>query len=127
MQYIKGGMKDFHDKQDDLVQSISFCSYKITDFEIYLQFSPNLIESAHRVKSFSPNRPKNIVIKYGSRKMKAAARIEKLSSPNRSLSMNLWRRRQYAVSKDSYISEKLSPENKMLYKKNEILCEKHKF
>ncbi|CAG9818127.1 unnamed protein product [Phaedon cochleariae] len=180
---IKGEMKVFREKQDDLVQSISFCSDKITDFETSLQkvnehikiienlklenqnlmrhvrtlnkrvndleqisrmnnieiqgvpekknedifkiietvhqnlnvqFSPDLIDSAHRVKSFAPNRPKNIVIKYISRKVKddilAATKIKKMSSPNRLLSIE-------GVSKDLYISEHLSPENKTLYKK----------
>ncbi|KAG5867135.1 hypothetical protein JTB14_011342 [Gonioctena quinquepunctata] len=95
-----------------------------TGESLNVQFSPNLIESAHRVKSFSPDRPKNIVIKYVSRKMKddilAAARIKKLSSPNRSLSID-------AISKDLYISEHLSPENKILFKKTRDLAKTKSF
>ena len=179
---LQNDFMDFKNKQNDLVQSVTFCSDKITDFELSLakfseyaktvetlknentiiknqikvldrkinnmeQFSRtnnielqgipeknnentlniiqkvhlalgltidiNNIDYAHRVQAFNSNLPKNIIVKYSSRKIRdavlLAAKTLRASNPSRVISID-------GLSNKIYINDHLSPENKLLFK-----------
>ncbi|XP_044758574.1 uncharacterized protein LOC123316497 [Coccinella septempunctata] len=79
-----------------------------------IPLSRDVVESAHRVKSFESGKPRNIVIKYVSLKSRnsvlAAAKARRNSS-NGALIIN------EIPNARIYINEHLTPENKILFKK----------
>ncbi|CAG9825813.1 unnamed protein product [Phaedon cochleariae] len=91
--------------------------YKIIDTihkSLGIQITSSMIDSAHRVASFSSNKPKNIVVKYTTRRIRddilSAAKVKRMASTSRIINIE-------GISNNLFIVEHLSPGNKSLYKK----------